>query len=142
MPIAIDHDAAEVKIADLNVYLQDPQSEAGLAECREVAESLIVSRSRSSLDIVPLIPFQLTGALIVKDTRADASFNDRFLDLLETYFAQDRAALEKDLRPELGYQVVSPPLPRTALHINSSLHLRASPSKTLNAPHASPPPNA
>ncbi|GHJ86658.1 hypothetical protein NliqN6_3060 [Naganishia liquefaciens] len=88
MPIAIDSAAAEVGIADLNVYLQDPSSEAALAECRKVAESLI-----------------LTGALIVKDSRADQSFNDRFLDLLENYFAQDRAALEKDLRPELGYQV-------------------------------------
>lgn len=43
MPIAIDSEAAEVGIADLNVYLQDPQSEAALAECRKVAESLIVS---------------------------------------------------------------------------------------------------
>ncbi|KAJ9110485.1 hypothetical protein QFC19_001611 [Naganishia cerealis] len=91
MPIAtpVTPEAAQVAVADLNVYLQDPKSEAGLAECRKVAESLI-----------------LTGALIVKDSRADASCNDRFLDLLENYFAQDKATLEKDLRPELGYQVV------------------------------------
>ncbi|KAI5452250.1 hypothetical protein NCC49_000815 [Naganishia albida] len=84
----VNPDAAQVAVADLNVYLQDPSSEAALAECRKVAESLIT-----------------TGALIVKDSRADQTFNDRFLDLLETYFAQDRESLEKDLRPELGYQV-------------------------------------
>ena len=43
MPIAIDSAAAEVGIADLNIYLQDPTSEAALAECRKVAESLIAS---------------------------------------------------------------------------------------------------
>lgn len=33
---------AEVAVADLNIYLADPTSEAALAECRKVAESLIV----------------------------------------------------------------------------------------------------
>ncbi|KAJ9119684.1 hypothetical protein QFC22_003394 [Naganishia vaughanmartiniae] len=88
MPIATNSPEAEVAVADLNIYLADPTSKAALAECRKVAESLIS-----------------TGALIVKDTRADQSANDTFLDLLESYFAQDQKALEKDLRPELGYQV-------------------------------------
>lgn len=38
----VNPDAAQVAVADLNVYLQDPSSEAALAECRKVAESLIV----------------------------------------------------------------------------------------------------
>lgn len=32
--------------------------------------------------------------------------------MLEDYFAQEKERLEEDLRPELGYQVVSPPLAR------------------------------
>ncbi|KAJ9097263.1 hypothetical protein QFC21_004932 [Naganishia friedmannii] len=88
MPIATNSPDAQVAVADLNIYLADPTSQAALAECRKVAESLI-----------------LTGALIVKDTRADQGANDTFLDLLESYFAQDQKTLEKDLRPELGYQV-------------------------------------
>lgn len=41
----VNPQAAEVGVADLNIYLQDPHSEAALAECRKVAESLIVCSS-------------------------------------------------------------------------------------------------
>lgn len=75
---------------DLDLYLFDPSSEAALAEARKAAESLI-----------------LTGALVVKDSRAPKQANDRFLDLFEDYFAQDLESLKEDERPELGYQVVS-----------------------------------
>lgn len=43
--------------------------------------------------------------MIIRDPRATTTTNDRFLDLLESYFSQSRAALEQDLRPEVGYQV-------------------------------------
>lgn len=42
------------------------------------------------------------GALIVKDARVTDEENQRFLDLLEDYFAQPEEALKKDERPELG----------------------------------------
>lgn len=44
------------------------------------------------------------GALIVKDSRVSEEENERFLDLLEQYFAQDEEQLRKDLRPEVHYQ--------------------------------------
>ncbi|GAA5938353.1 uncharacterized protein JCM15063_000710 [Sporobolomyces koalae] len=45
------------------------------------------------------------GALIVRDSRVSEQANQRFLDLMEDYFAQDEAELQKDLRPEVHYQV-------------------------------------
>jgi hypothetical protein len=45
------------------------------------------------------------GALILHDSRVNEEDNNRFLDLLEDYFAQPDAELKKDERPELGYQV-------------------------------------
>lgn len=50
---------------------------------------------------------QLTGALIVRDSRATEQANETYLDMLEDYFAQPTERLAEDLRPELGYQVVS-----------------------------------
>ncbi|KAH8080830.1 hypothetical protein HD553DRAFT_316423 [Filobasidium floriforme] len=78
-----------LQVADLDVY-RDPASseEAKLAECKKAAESLI-----------------LTGALIVRDSRATEQANETYLDMLEDYFAQEKETLEEDLRPELGYQV-------------------------------------
>lgn len=76
-------------VVDLDIYLSDPRSCTALDEARSAAESLI-----------------LTGALIVRDSRAPKEANDRFLDLFEDYFAQPDAALQVDERPELGYQVV------------------------------------
>ncbi|TXT13007.1 hypothetical protein VHUM_01408 [Vanrija humicola] len=75
-------------LVDLDVYLADPSSPAALAEARKAAESLI-----------------LTGALVVRDSRAPKEANDRFLDLFEDYFALPQEELEKDERPEIGYQV-------------------------------------
>lgn len=75
-------------VVDLDVFLADPTSPAAAEEARKAAESLI-----------------LTGALVVKDSRADAAANDRFLDLMEEYFALPHDQLAKDERPELGYQV-------------------------------------
>jgi hypothetical protein len=77
-------------VVDLDVYLADPTSPAAKAEAERAAESLI-----------------LTGALVVRDSRAPKEANDRFLDLFEDYFAQPDDALRVDERPELGYQVVS-----------------------------------
>lgn len=59
-----------------------------MAECLKVVESLMT-----------------TGALIVRDSRADEESNERYLDMFEDYFAQPREAILPDLRPEIGYQV-------------------------------------
>jgi hypothetical protein len=80
----------DLPTVNLDVFLADPASPEALDEAKKAAESLI-----------------LTGALIVKDSRAPKEANDRFIDLFEDYFAQDREVLEKDERPECGYQVVS-----------------------------------
>jgi len=79
----------DLTTVNLDAFLADPTSKEGLEEARKAAESLI-----------------LTGALIVKDSRAPKESNDRFIDLFEDYFAQDREVLQKDERPEWGYQVV------------------------------------
>ncbi|OCF34389.1 hypothetical protein I316_03903 [Kwoniella heveanensis BCC8398] len=81
----------EISTVSLDTYLSSssPSSPAALAEARKAAESLI-----------------LTGALIVQDSRALANeANDRFLDLFEDYFNQDREVLKGDERPEVGFQV-------------------------------------
>lgn len=80
----------DLTTVSLDAFLADPSSAAGKEEAKKAAESLI-----------------LTGALIVKDSRAPKESNDRFIDLFEDYFAQDREVLQKDERPEWGYQVVS-----------------------------------
>lgn len=80
----------DLTTVSLDAFLADPKSDTGKEEAKKAAESLI-----------------LTGALIVKDSRAPKESNDRFIDLFEDYFAQDREVLQKDERPEWGYQVVS-----------------------------------
>jgi hypothetical protein len=82
----------DLTTVSLDAFIADPTSKEGLEEARKAAESLI-----------------LTGALIVKDSRAPKESNDRFIDLFEDYFAQDREVLQKDERPEWGYQVVCYP---------------------------------
>lgn len=74
--------------ADLDIFLRNPDSQEAKEECKKVAESLI-----------------LTGALIIRDSRASPTTNSTFLSLLEDYFSQSTSILQKDERPELGYQV-------------------------------------
>lgn len=45
------------------------------------------------------------GALVVKDSRVTEEDNEKFLDLLENYFALPIEELKKDERKEYGYQV-------------------------------------
>lgn len=44
--------------------------------------------------------------------------------MLEDYFAQEKERLEEDLRPELGYQVVSPPRAKIGVDRSSALSAR------------------
>ncbi|GAB4817628.1 hypothetical protein N2152v2_004674 [Parachlorella kessleri] len=50
-----------------------------------------------------------TSALVVRDPRVDSADNERFLSLVEDYFAQPTEAKMADVRPELSYQVGATP---------------------------------
>jgi len=79
----------DLPVIDLDIFLQQPlDSEAVQTECRKAANALITY-----------------GALVLHDSRVAESDNDTFLDLLEDYFAQPTEALQRDERPEFGYQV-------------------------------------
>ncbi|KAI0017825.1 hypothetical protein F4780DRAFT_754010 [Xylariomycetidae sp. FL0641] len=85
----IKEPSMDLPIIDLDVFLSQPRdSEATQAECAKAARALITY-----------------GALVLHDSRVAETDNEAFLDLLEDYFAQPEAALRRDERPELGYQV-------------------------------------
>jgi len=63
-------------------------SPAVVAECNKASEALITY-----------------GALLLQDSRVSEDDNATFLDLLEDYFSQPLSYLQKDERPEVGYQV-------------------------------------
>lgn len=46
-----------------------------------------------------------TGALLVKDPRCSANDNDRFLDMMESYFQKSHDFKLLQQRPNLHYQV-------------------------------------
>ena len=76
-------------VIDLDVYLRQPRDSPHVREeCAKAANALITY-----------------GALILHDSRVSGEDNDRFLDLLEDYFAQPDEQLRKDERPELSYQI-------------------------------------
>ncbi len=121
----------EVQTIDLDKY-RDGDATTRVAQCAKAAQSL-----------------HATGCLYVRDSRVAAADNERFLDLLERYFAASDG--QRDARPELHYQVcgfywisvVGPPLFAAGLpaflpmlyHINQT-------DGTTSTPHrwASPPP--
>lgn len=43
--------------------------------------------------------------MVVRDSRVTEEDNEKFLDLLEDYFALPNEELKKDERPQWGYQV-------------------------------------
>ncbi|KIO08583.1 hypothetical protein M404DRAFT_134307 [Pisolithus tinctorius Marx 270] len=76
-------------VIDVDVFLSgDGTSPRIQEECRKAADALITY-----------------GALLLHDSRVSEDDNDTFLDLMEDYFAQPLADLERDQRPELSYQV-------------------------------------
>ncbi|ORY34577.1 hypothetical protein BCR39DRAFT_116062 [Naematelia encephala] len=78
----------DIPIISLDAYLANGDSPESRAEAIRCAESLI-----------------LTGAVIVKDSRATSDANSRFLDLFEDYFTLGEQVLRDDERPQWGYQV-------------------------------------
>lgn len=75
-------------IVDLDIFRINPESPEAQAECTKAAEALIAY-----------------GALIVRDSRVTEQHNEKFLSLLEDYFAQPTEVLQQDERAEFGYQV-------------------------------------
>lgn len=49
------------------------------------------------------------GAVLVRDPRTRSADSDRFLDMLESYFAQPRDVKLRDVRADLSYQVGATP---------------------------------
>ncbi|TNY24552.1 hypothetical protein DMC30DRAFT_410286 [Rhodotorula diobovata] len=80
--------ACPLPIVDLDVLRASVDSPEARAEAVKTAEALIEY-----------------GALILRDSTVSEDANERFLDLLEDYFAQDEARLREDLRPEVHYQI-------------------------------------
>lgn len=79
----------DLPVIDLDLFLNNPPSSPAVqSECARAARALITY-----------------GALVLHDSRVPSSSNDRFLDLLEDYFAQPADVLRRDERPELSYQV-------------------------------------
>ncbi|KAI5479689.1 oxoglutarate iron-dependent oxygenase [Pseudohyphozyma bogoriensis] len=75
-------------IVDLDVFRASPDSPEAKAEAIKTVSAFITY-----------------GALIVKDSRVSEAANDKFLDLVEDYFAQPEEVLKLDTRPEFHYQV-------------------------------------
>jgi hypothetical protein len=80
--------ASRLSPIDLSPFLSDPDSREALATCQHLADVLVS-----------------TSALVVRDPRAPAAANDRFLNLLERYFAQPADKIRGDVRAEVHYQV-------------------------------------
>lgn len=83
----------ELPVVDLSRYLDISGDELGtdlLDSCREVSRIL-----------------RETGALLVKDPRCSAQDNDRFIDMMETYFQKSDDFKRLQQRPDLHYQVRS-----------------------------------
>lgn len=81
----IEQRLPKIQTVDLDVYTNGDAA-ARAAEGAKAAASL-----------------HATGCLYVNDSRVAAADNERFLDLLERYFAASDG--KRDARPELHYQV-------------------------------------
>lgn len=93
----------ELPVVDLSRYLELSGGESVshletdvLESCREVSRIL-----------------RETGALLVKDPRCSADDNDRFIDMMETYFQMPDDFKRLQERPNLHYQV-----PRSSFQSN------------------------
>lgn len=85
----------DLPLVDLAPYL-DRAVAGGGAAGEEAVRALCATVSASLRD---------TGALLVKDPRCPAADNDRFLDVVERYFARSADSKRLQERPNLHYQV-------------------------------------
>jgi isopenicillin N synthase-like dioxygenase len=73
----------QIQIVDLTTYLDTKSDDEG---CRKIADAL-----------------HRYGVVVIRDPRVPAKDNDRYLDMMETYFALSDGV--RDARPEYSYQV-------------------------------------
>ena len=85
----------DLPVVDLAPYLRTAAGDAAPAGEEEL-RALCATVSASLRD---------TGALLVMDPRCSAADNDRFLDVVERYFARSADAKRLQERPHLHYQV-------------------------------------
>ncbi|KAJ1976402.1 hypothetical protein H4R33_006445 [Dimargaris cristalligena] len=82
----------KLPVIEAHHFLSDPSSPAAQAECRKAADALYDY-----------------GCLLIRDPRVSSAKNEEFLDLLERYYAQPLEDLQRDVHPELGYQIGASP---------------------------------
>ncbi|KAH7916482.1 Clavaminate synthase-like protein [Hygrophoropsis aurantiaca] len=76
-------------VIDVDVFSSQPEGSDNVQqECKKAADALITY-----------------GALLLHDSRVSEEDNNTFLDLVEDYFNQPIAKLQKDERPDVMYQV-------------------------------------
>jgi isopenicillin N synthase-like dioxygenase len=96
------------------------------SDARQTASAALVNVHSTQLDVVDLTDFvcgstshaarrraasavlnslRHTGCLIVRDPRVPHESNNRFLDMMEQYFARPTEQKMRDCRPESHYQV-------------------------------------
>lgn len=74
-----------IDLVDISSYLANPEVSE---DCRRVAASL-----------------KDYGAVLIRDPRVESRDSDKFVDLMERYFAQPDDVKLEDARPHLFYQV-------------------------------------
>jgi isopenicillin N synthase-like dioxygenase len=85
-------DVSGPAIVDVGNYLKDSKSEAAVADCKKLAETL-----------------RLTSCLIIKDPRVTEEDNNRFLTMMERYYELPHEVKMRDVHPELSYQLGATP---------------------------------
>jgi len=80
------------EVVDISSFLKDPNSPAAIDACKKMAKTL-----------------EETSCLIIKDPRVTEDDNNKFLDLMESYWLQPRDVKMQDVHPELHYQVGATP---------------------------------
>jgi isopenicillin N synthase-like dioxygenase len=111
MSSSSEPDTLDLPVVDLAPHLRRHESPAFAAAAVEEAKKAADGLHRY-------------GLLVVRDPRASAEDNDRFLDMLERYFEQPEDAKLADVRKEYYYQVGTTPS-RTELPRNHCERMRA-----------------
>lgn len=104
----------ELPVIDLAPYLQLLNAEdaqvSSSSGCSDIdALNSLCSRIANCL--------KEAGALVVRDPRCSSKDNDRFLDMMETYFGKSDEFKRQQARPDLHYQVIVLPAQLIALSV-------------------------
>jgi len=85
-------DVSGPAVIDASNFLKDKTSEAAIADCKKLAET-----------------FKITSCLIIKDPRVTEEDNNKFLDMMESYYNLPHDLKMKDVHPEISYQLGATP---------------------------------